>query len=92
MLITDQYPGYNEVRDWVRHKRINHSRAYVEGDIHTNTIKGFWALVKRAISGQHDHYTLDWADRYIDEASYKYNTRKSETPFADFMLRAVGVA
>ena len=92
MLITDQYPGYNEVRDWISHKRINHSKRYVDGTIHTNTIEGFWALVKRAISGQHHHYTLGYADRYIDEASYKYNTRKSETPFADFMARAVGVA
>ena len=91
MLITDYYPGYNEVRDWISHKRINHSNRYVDGDIHTNTIEGFWALVKRAISGQHHHYTLDYAAEYIDEASYKYNTRKSETPFADFMQRAVGV-
>ncbi|MDE2947636.1 MAG: IS1595 family transposase [Chloroflexota bacterium] len=92
MLITDQYPGYNEVRDWISHKRINHSKRYVDGDIHTNTIEGFWALVKRAIAGQHHHYTLDWADRYIDEATYKYNTRRSETPFADFMARACGIA
>lgn len=92
LLITDQYPGYNEVRDWISHRRINHSKEYVRGDIHTNTIEGFWALVKRAISGQHHHYTLGYADRYIDEASYKYNTRKSETPFADFMERACGVA
>ena len=93
MLITDQYSGYNETRDWIYHERINHSKEYVrDGGIHTNTIEGFWALVKRAISGQHHHYTLDYADRYIDEASYKYNTRKSETPFVDFMQRAMGVA
>ena len=92
MLITDQYPGYNEVRDWISHKRINHSKAYVDGNIYTNTIEGFWALVKRAISGQHHHYTLEHAEAYIDEATYKYNTRDAETPFADFMARACGVA
>jgi hypothetical protein len=92
MLITDQYPGYNEVRDWISHKRINHSIEYVDGPIHTNTIEGFWALVKRAISGQHHHYTLGYAHTYIDEATYKYNTRRSETPWNDFMLRACGVA
>lgn len=92
VLITDYWTGYNEVRDWMQHLRINHSVEYVDGSIHTNTIEGFWALVKRAISGQHHHYTVEYAEMYLDEASYKYNTRKSETPWDDFMSRAVGVA
>lgn len=92
ILMTDQWPGYNEVRDWMQHLSINHSKSYVDGIIHTNTIEGFWALVKRAISGQHHHYTMEHAPTYINEATYKYNTRKSETPFADFMQRAVGIA
>jgi len=92
VLVTDYHPAYNESRDWINHVRINHTRAYVDGDIYTNTIEGFWALVKRAISGQHHHYTVEHAHRYIDEATYKYNTRRSKTPFADFMRRACGVA
>ncbi len=92
VLVTDMWAGYNEVRDWMKHERVNHSQEYVrDGYVHTNTIEGFWALVKRAILGQHHHYTVEHAAMYIDEASYKYNTRKSETPFAHFMLRAVGV-
>ncbi len=91
MLVTDYFSGYNEARDWIYHERINHSIEYVDGHVHTNTIEGFWALVKRAISGQHHHYTVEHAGMYIDEASYKYNTRKSETPWNDFMLRACGV-
>ena len=92
MLITDQYRGYNEVRDWIWHETINHSMEYVrDGYVHTNTIEGFWALVKRAIAGQHHNYTVEHAAMYIDEAAYKYNTRKSETPWDDFMLRACGV-
>lgn len=34
--------------------------------------------------------TVEHASKYINEAAYKYNTRKSETPFSDFMFRAVG--
>lgn len=90
VLITDYWPGYNEVRDWMQHMRINHSKEYVRGDVYTNTIEGFWALVKRAISGQHHHYTVEHAHKYIDEATYKYNTRKAEMPWDDFMLRACG--
>ncbi|MDE2817707.1 MAG: IS1595 family transposase, partial [Chloroflexota bacterium] len=92
VLVTDYWPGYNEVRDWMQHVRINHSKEYVRGDVYTNTIEGFWALVKRAISGQHHHYTVEHAGMYIDEAAYKYNTRKAEMPWDDFMLRACGVS
>ena len=49
-------------------------------------------MVKRAIAGQHHHYTVEHAAMYIDEAAYKYNTGKWETPWDDFMARAVGVA
>ena len=56
----------------MQHLRVNHSREYETDDgVHTNTIEGFWALVKRAISGQHHHYTVEHAHTYIDEASYK---------------------
>ena len=71
---------------------MNHSAgAYLDGIIHTNTIEGLWSFVERAILGQHHHYMVDHAAMNIDEASYKYNTRKSETPSAEHMLRAVGL-
>ena len=92
VLVTDYWSGYSEVRDWMRHVRINHTREYVDGKFYTNTIEGFWVLVKRAISGQRHHYTVDHAGMYIDEATYKYNTRKSEMPWDDSMLRAVRIA
>ncbi len=63
----------------------------MRGTIHTNTIEGFWSLVKRAIAGQHHQNTVKHASMHIDEATYKYNTRKSETLWNDFMLRALGV-
>ena len=47
VLITDEYPGYRRMDEWVPHETINHTLAYVEGLIHTNTIEGFWSLVKR---------------------------------------------
>ena len=90
--MTDEWRGYNEVRDWMRHLRVNHSKRYVDGEVYTNTIEGFWSLVKRAIAGQHHHYTVEHASAYIDEATYKYNTRKSEMPWDDFMTRAMVVA
>ncbi len=48
--------------------------------------------MNQVIAGQHHLYMLEHASAYIDEAIFKYNTRRSEMPFGDFMLREVGVA
>jgi len=76
-LISDDYRGYKQMGKFVaKHSTINHQEAYVVGDIHTNTIEGFWATVKRAHYGQHHSYTRRKAHLYIGEACYKYNNRK----------------
>ena len=48
ILITDANPAYRQVGRKMAHAIINHSLAYVEQLTHTNTIEGFWSLVKRA--------------------------------------------
>lgn len=52
-VFTDEYPVYDRLGARMNeHKRINHSaKVYVIGDVHTNTIEGFWSLVKRGIGG-----------------------------------------
>lgn len=76
LLITDEWPGYNQIAATMRSARINHKVQYVDGETHTNTIEGFWALVKRAWYGQHHHYSRKYMPLYIAEAVYKYNQRK----------------
>ena len=91
VLMTDQFPAYRRMGEWVPHFTINHAVRYVEGLIHTNTIEGFWSLVKRALYGQHHHYSKEHAAAHIVEASYKYNIRKSANPFDAFIRGAVSV-
>ena len=67
------------------HAVINHGRAYAEGATHTNTIEGFWALLKRAWYGQHHHYTRRYMPLYVAEACWKYNARKRGDAFGAFM-------
>ena len=52
-VFTDEYPPYDGLAvHGYNHRRIRHaSKVYVIGDIHTNTIEGFWSLVKRGIGG-----------------------------------------
>ena len=75
LLMTDQFRSYNALNSVMEHKVINHSKQYVNGDIHTNTIEGFWSQLKRAWYGQHHHYSVTWMPLYINEACWKYNHR-----------------
>jgi len=52
LLVTDEYKAYNRMNNVIPHYSVNHSREYVNGDIHTNTIESFWAILKRGIMGQ----------------------------------------
>ena len=61
------------------HAVINHSLAYVEE--WTNTLEGFWSLVKRAWYGTHHHYSEKHLPLYIAEACWKYNHSEDKDVF-----------
>src|SRR5205807_3012630 len=51
-IFTDESNIYNAVGDRYYHRRIKHSaQVYVDGDVHTQTIEGFWSLFKRGLNG-----------------------------------------
>lgn len=84
ILMTDEYRAYRSVgRQMAGHSVVQHSVQYVDGLTHTNTIEGFWSLVKRAWYGSHHHYSRKYLPLYIAEACYKYNKRKAGNDFAD---------
>ncbi len=87
-LMTDEFGGYNELEPLYEHQVINHSRVFAIGETHTNTIEGFWSLVKRAWYGTHHHYTKKYMPLYLNEASWKYNRRKDPNAF-DTILRGL---
>ncbi len=89
LLITDQYPAYRKVRKTYTHAVINHTVAYAEGDTHTNTIEGVWALLKRAWYGSHHHYSRHWMPLFLAEATWKYNRRNDKDAFGTFIRRAM---
>jgi hypothetical protein len=59
------------------HQRINHAaRVYVDGDVHTQTIEGFWSLVKNGIGGVYHSVSAKWLQSYLDEYAWRYNHRE----------------
>lgn len=90
-IFTDELASYDGVahikeRGYL-HRRINHSaRVYVMGDVHTNTIEGFWSLVKRGISGVYHSVGHHYLQTYLNEYSFRYNRRFDMQPmFISFL-------
>ncbi len=72
------------------HQRINHlQRIYFEGDVHTNTIEGFFSLLKRGISGVYHSVSAKYLQRYLDEYAFRYNHRNDAPHLFKTMLRRV---
>ena len=92
MVMADQLPAYNKpLGAFDKSARIDHSTQYVDGMIHTNTIEGFWSLVKRAWYGTHHQYSVKLIGLYISESCFKYNHRKAHSLFDYFVARAVSI-
>ena len=78
LLVTDEYGGYYGMSRLLPHQVIRHQDWYVDGDIHTNTIEGFWALLKRGMFGQFHSVSKRHLQRYVDEFCFRYNHRHDE--------------
>jgi transposase len=76
-IFTDDFSGYDRLKNHgFTHHRINHSaKVWVMGNIHTNTIEGFWSLVKRGIGGVYHAVSHKYLQSYLDEFSFRYNRR-----------------
>ena len=83
-LYTDQYKVYNAIGREMEHETLNGSKQWEKGELHTNTIEGFWSFVKRAWYGSHHHYSTGYTPLYLAEACYKYNYRETDM-FSKFL-------
>ncbi len=90
-LMTDEYRGYAGIQQIMAHKVINHTMWYVDGEVHTNTIESFWALLKRGIIGQFHKVSIRYLPHYVNEFCYRYNYREHEDLFGLTIKRALEV-
>lgn len=60
------------------HHSVNHSIGeYVRGDVHTNTIEGYFSIMKRGITGVYHHISAQHLKRYLGEYDFRYNERSA---------------
>lgn len=76
LLCTDQWAGYNQLGAEYPHKSVDHARGqYVVGAVHTQTIEGFWSLVKRGMVGTFHKVSKKYLPLYVAEFQFRYNNR-----------------
>ena len=93
MIFTDEavtYDGIKHMPAGYRHHRIKHSaRVYVRDNVHTNTIEGFWSLVKRGIGGVYHQVSQKYLQSYLNEYSFRYNRRDQGNLIFTSLLKRV---
>lgn len=76
IVYTDEYLSYRSLQRIYDHNFVKHNQGqYVDGRIHTNTIEGFWSLLKRGIFGIYHFTSKKHLQKYVDEFVFRYNTR-----------------
>lgn len=82
LLCTDAWKTYKMLDKEYTHGIVDHRAGqYVVGAIHTNTIEGFWSLVKRGIMGTFHKVSHKYLPLYVNEFEFRYNNRENPDIF-----------
>lgn len=95
-LMTDDANIYKGIaaRLFTKHDTVTHSSGeYVRGKVHTNTIEGFFSVMKRGLVGTYHHVGEQHLQRYVSEFDFRYNYRTSQgysdTVRASMLLKGI---
>jgi hypothetical protein len=77
LLCTDQWVGYHGLaKAGYPHVAVDHAaHEYVVGAVHTNTIEGFWSIIKRGVVGTFHKVSKKYMPLYVAEFQFRYNNR-----------------
>src|ERR1700722_15613851 len=76
-LMTDEHRAYKALGpEFASHEAVAHGREeYVRGDVHTNTVEGFYSIFKRGMKGVYQHCSEKHLHRYLAELDFRYSNR-----------------
>jgi transposase-like protein len=84
LVATDEHAGYRLLDNAYPHQVVRHSGGeYVRGNVHTNNIESFWALLKRGIIGTYHNVSKKYVPLYLNEFQFRQNNRKNEDIFGE---------
>jgi transposase-like protein len=85
LIATDDFPGYSKLK---KHGTVRHSAGqYVSGAVHTQTIDGFWSLLKRGIMGSFHKVSRKYLPLYVAEFEWRHNNRDNADIFGAAIAR-----
>jgi transposase-like protein len=93
VLMTDETTLLHGIEATHDRRTVNHNKGqYTNGNTHTNSIEGVWSLIKRQIYGIHHFVSAKHLNKYLAEATWRYNRRElKETPrMREFLTRLNG--
>ncbi len=93
-VFTDEYLSYKQLgKKGYPHHRVKHSaHVFVRGNVHTNTIEGFWSLLKRGLDGVHHSVGSGYLQDYVNSYAWRFNHRRDAEPMFLTMLSQVSRA
>jgi transposase-like protein len=84
LVATDESPSYRHFGKFLPHETVLHSgHEYVRGEVHTQSIEGFWSLLKRGIIGTYHNVSKKYLPLYLAEFQFRYNNRKNPDIFGE---------
>ncbi len=89
MIFTDEWQPYTRLgKVGYTHRRIRHkARLYVDGNVHTQTIDGFFGHFKSGLRGTHHNVSAKWLPGYLNEWVWKWNHRDNDAAMFRLLLR-----
>lgn len=94
IVYTDEWPAYNRLGEhFAAHSRVRHSTGeYVVGAAYTNTVEGFFGHLKPSIRGTYRKVSHRWLQGYLNEFTWRRNSRLEEgSTFEQLLLRAASI-
>jgi hypothetical protein len=86
--LCDENRAYDPLGVDFNHGTVNHSAGeYVNGSVHTQTIDGFWSLIKRGIMGSFHKVSRKYLPLYVAEFEWRYNNRSNPDIFGAVIAR-----
>jgi transposase len=90
-VFTDEWKPYLglDKRGYTHHRIRHQESVYVSGDVHTQTIEGFFSNLKRGVAGTYHAVSKKWLPSYLNEYAWRYNHRHdARSQFESLLLRA----
>ena len=95
-MVTDEHQAYNKVGAKYKHKKVRHrDKEYVRKEdilVHTNSIEGYWNILRKQIDGIHHSVSAKHLQRYCNESAFRYNSRQllQDERFANALANCQG--